>query len=93
MMTFGEAAAMPGLTVDEWLHYASLAMPIGMGSSMDVLSCTAAAAVEARKLADAYAAQVRDLQCKVEDLQKQVTTLGDERPRAELYRFPDRGME
>lgn len=93
MMTFCEAAAMPGLTVDEWLHYASLAMPIGMGSSMDVPSCTAASAVKALKLADDYAAQVRDLQCKVEDLQKQVTTLGDERPRAELYRFPDRGIE
>lgn len=93
MMTFGEAAAMPGLTVDEWLHYASLAMPIGMGSSMDVLSCTAASAVKALKLADDYAARAQALERKVEDLQKQVTTLEDERPRAELYRFPDRGME
>lgn len=92
MMTFGEAAAMPGLTVSERLHYASLAVPVGMGSSMDVLACTAQAAVEAEELVDDYAGQVQDLEREVEDLQEQVTTLEDERPRAELYRFPDRGM-
>lgn len=92
MMTFREAAAMPGLTASERLHYASLAVPVGMGSSMDVLACTAEAAVEAEALADDYAAQVQDLERKVGELEEQVVTLEDERPRAELYRFPDRGM-